>query len=250
MRRLVDELERWLDLDSGGDGGDKAILFHTFSNTGWLTYGAVLQRLRERHGERAVAQICGCVVDSAPAPDPDPRIWASGFSAALLKKRSAAVAGGGDVRVAAAARGTADVAGAAAPRPDAVESALRVILEQFFAVFLQLPSIKMRLAEVTEVLAREQPMCPQLYIYSTADAVIPARSVEAFMATQRAGGRRVLARKLDRSPHVDHLRTYPDLYTAQLRTFLSECLPDWGGRRAAPPPAATSAVVPVSSTGS
>ena len=80
---------------------------------------------------------------------------------------------------------------------------------------------------MVSVLREGQPKCPQLYIYSSSDAVIPATEVEAFMGEQRRLGHMVIARKLQGSPHVDHFRTFPEVYMGQLRKFLGHCLPHW-----------------------
>ena len=59
----------------GTDGHEKRLLFHTFSNTGWLAYGALLQQLHKRHGREKVDRVIrGCVIDSAPSPQPDPQV--------------------------------------------------------------------------------------------------------------------------------------------------------------------------------
>lgn len=88
---LVEELEKWLHegepptggLEPGAEGGPRLspsgsprkLIFHTFSNTGWLTYGAVLQRLHRRHGAEATSVLIrGCVVDSAPVMRLDPEV--------------------------------------------------------------------------------------------------------------------------------------------------------------------------------
>lgn len=80
---LVEELEKWLHEDGatgessleGGPMKPRHLLFHTFSNTGWLTYGAVLQRLHRRHGTEATSELIrGCVVDSAPVMRLDPEV--------------------------------------------------------------------------------------------------------------------------------------------------------------------------------
>jgi len=82
---LVLELEKWLHEDeapptdptstTGIPRKARHLLFHTFSNTGWLTYGAVLQRLHQRHGAGGTAGLIrGCVVDSAPVLRLDPEV--------------------------------------------------------------------------------------------------------------------------------------------------------------------------------
>ena len=75
-----------------------------------------------------------------------------------------------------------------------------------------------------ELLSSKQPKCPQLYIYSSADRVIPAKSVESFIEVQRRAGREVRACDFVSSPHVDHYRSNPGLYTSQLSNFLEECV--------------------------
>ncbi|GJP61208.1 hypothetical protein CLOP_g18397 [Closterium sp. NIES-67] len=309
---LVDELHRWLS----GTGPEVALsatssapvnhveppkeprtlIFHTFSNTGWLAYGAVLNRLHEKFGKAAVdVAIKGCVVDSAPILEQDPQVWARGFAAAILQKRSSATRAGRKAVPAAAEppassaadsevsagegkEGTGkmwgvtdggeweaqprDEAQAAGPdaqkhrrsslgfasinadidvveegegegrrgkvvkaEEDAVEKTLLSVLRRFFTWLLQVPVVKTKLDTVTSTLASEQPQCPQLYLYSTADTVIPAQAVESFITRQRARGCTVLAKRFDWSPHVDHYRTFPEVYSAVLETFLKKCLP-------------------------
>ncbi|CAI7925317.1 unnamed protein product [Closterium sp. NIES-54] len=123
---LVDELHRWLSgagpevalsatsapVSQGEAKEPRTLMFHTFSNTGWLTYGAVLNRLHDKYGKPAIdAVIKGCVVDSAPILEQDPQVWARGFAAAILQKRSSATrAGRTDVSATAEASAAADSA--------------------------------------------------------------------------------------------------------------------------------------------
>ncbi|CAI7898356.1 unnamed protein product [Closterium sp. NIES-53] len=81
-----------------------------------------------------------------------------------------------------------------------------------------------KLDTVTNTLASEQPECPQLYLYSTADTVIPAEAVESFIQRQRLRGCAVMFKRFDSSPHVDHYRTFPEIYSAELEAFLKKCL--------------------------
>lgn len=75
-----------------------------------------------------------------------------------------------------------------------------------------------------DTLSSSQPSCPQLYIYSSADRVIPADSVESFIEEQRRAGREVRACNFVSTPHVDHFRNDPKLYTSQLSQFLADCV--------------------------
>ncbi|CAN5966501.1 unnamed protein product, partial [Sphagnum jensenii] len=227
--RLAHHLALWLTEQgehANGIEGEKQLIFHTFSNTGWLTYGVILEKLQER-GDHLLGKIKGCVVDSAPAADPDPQVWASGFSAALLKKRSSATKEAAlvnetkeGVTVEGSQKG---VLSNTEVEPNGVEAALLSVLAGFFSVFLKLPAISERLSKVVTTLSKQQPQCPQLYIYSTADKVIPVKSVEAFIEQQRKAGHVVRSCNLQSSPHVDHFRSHPQLYSEQLSNFLKEC---------------------------
>lgn len=54
--------------------------------------------------------------------------------------------------------------------------------------------------------------------------MIPFQRVESFMEEQRRNGKQVFSFNFGSSPHVDHFRTFPDLYASQLDNFLKECL--------------------------
>ncbi|KAL9996019.1 putative alpha/Beta hydrolase [Helianthus debilis subsp. tardiflorus] len=204
---LVNHLADWLDEEDG-----KNLVFHTFSNTGWLIYGAMLEKFQSQD-HTLMERIKGCIVDSAPVAAPDPQVWASGFSAALLKKNSIAAKG---------YRNTDDIVA----KPTMSEAALLVILEKFFDVILNLPAVHQRLSNVLVQLKSGQPSCPQLYIYSSADKVIPAGSVESFIEAQQRMGRVVRSCNFKSTPHVDHFRHEPELYTTQLSQFFKDCVLD------------------------
>ncbi|KAH0855063.1 LOW QUALITY PROTEIN: hypothetical protein HID58_020543 [Brassica napus] len=159
----------------------------------------------------------GCIVDSAPVAAADPTVWASGFSAAFLKKNSVATKGSGSSSFESTWEHGINFS---EPKPAATETALLMILEKFFAVILNLPKVNRRLADVLETLSSSQPRCPQLYIYSSADRVIPAGQVESFIVEQRKAGHEVRACNFISSPHVDHFRSNPELYTAELNHFM------------------------------
>ncbi|KAF9586833.1 hypothetical protein IFM89_039934 [Coptis chinensis] len=222
---LVNHLAEWLDEEHG-----KSLVFHTFSNTGWLTYGVVLEKFQNQD-QSLMGNIRGCIVDSAPVATPDPRVWASGFSAAFLKKQSIATkesvsSNGSGVGVLVHNQTIMESI------PTVAESALLVVLEKFFEVVLNLSIILLRiiyalvkrLSDVMDLLSVEQPKCPQLYIYSSADRVIPVESVESFIEKQRRAGHEVRACNFVSTPHVDHYRNDPSRYTSQLTSFLEDCV--------------------------
>ncbi|KAK9106292.1 hypothetical protein Syun_022303 [Stephania yunnanensis] len=214
---LVDHLASWLEEEN-----EKNLVFHTFSNTGWLTYGVVLERF-QRQDPSLTTRIRGCVVDSAPVAAPDPKVWASGFSAAFLKKRSVATKGSAHSNISGTEVLASPIA-AAEPMPAITETALLAILEKFFEVVLNIPQVNRRLSDVVSLLSSNQPKCPQLYIYSSADRVIPAEYVEVFIEKQRKAGHEVRACNCISTPHVDHFRNNPNLYSSQLNNFFKDCV--------------------------
>jgi len=215
VEMLSEHLADWVREEEG-----KKIVFHTFSNTGWLCYGVILENL-QRQDPSAVDKIKGSIVDSAPVAVPDSQVWALGFSAAIMKKHSIATKGTepnnrrSDVVV---VESHTDI------KPAVTEAVLLSALEKFFDVVLNYPAINRRLSGVMELLSSNQPNCPQLYIYSSADRVIPAKSVESFVESQRKAGCEVRSCDFVSSPHVDHYRSNPELYTSQLTGFLEDCV--------------------------
>ncbi|KAF6153355.1 hypothetical protein GIB67_003545 [Kingdonia uniflora] len=129
---LVNHLAGWLEEEHG-----KNLVFHTFSNTGWLTYGVILEKFHKQD-ESLMGRIKGCVVDSAPVAAPDPRVWASGFSTAFLKKQSVGTKGSIDLN---GSNGEVTVSTTVKAKPAVTETALLVILEKFFEVVLNLPTV-------------------------------------------------------------------------------------------------------------
>ena len=64
------------------------------------------------------------------------------------------------------------------------------------------------------------PQCPQLYLYSSSDALIPSQEVERFMSMQRQRGVELYSKMWEDSPHCEHFRLHPEEYTDQLLQFL------------------------------
>ncbi|GAB4846835.1 hypothetical protein Ancab_025842 [Ancistrocladus abbreviatus] len=212
---LANQLVLWL-MESEKDGRERSLVFHTFSNTGWLVYGAILNHLQDRPD--VLEKIRGCIIDSGGAPELNPQVWAAGFGAALLKKRSQTAfspAEPGD--------SGSDESMLQMQERGIIEALLLFVLEKIFSFLLKLPDINQRYSEVMLFLSKNQS-CPQLYLYSTADKVIPYQSVELYMEEQRMRGRKVWSFNFETSPHVDHYRSFPYLYVSKVNSFLKECL--------------------------
>ncbi|KAH0695878.1 hypothetical protein KY289_013360 [Solanum tuberosum] len=203
IEMLVNHLVDWLEEEHGEN-----FVFHTFSNTGWLTYGVILEKF-QKQDNALMRRIKGCIVDSAPVAAPDPQVWASGFSAAFLKKNSVATK---RIMTLNDRDMTIEAKTSMETKPAVTEAALLLVQEKFFEVVLNLPTVNRTLSDVLDLLTSQQPSCPQLYIYNSADSVIPAVSVESFVEEQRRIGRDVRACNFISTPHVDHFRNDPELY--------------------------------------
>ncbi|XAR73854.1 hypothetical protein NMG60_11007962 [Bertholletia excelsa] len=212
------ELSGWL-CETRRDGRERFLLFHTFSNTGWLVYGIILSNMQSQ--QDLLMRIKGCVVDSGGDPDINPKIWAAGFTAALLKKRSSSINHPTEV-----GKGMESEVRLSRPQhqPLLIETILLFVLEMLFSFMRNLPGVNERLTRITFILSNKQPPCPQLYLYSTADKVIPQKSIELFIEEQRRTGRRVQSFNFCSSPHLEHYRSFPSIYMTQIMNFLHVCV--------------------------
>lgn len=203
---LAVELISWLSEGEENDK-DRRLIFHTFSNTGWFVYGAILEILQGR--KDLLEKIKGCIVDSGGGDPLNPQVWAAGFSAAILKKNSSSA--------------SPTVHGEEIDKkPLLLETLVLSSLEKFFSVALKLPDVNKRLNNIVSVLTENQPLYPELYLYSSGDKVVPSESIELLIEKRKKTGRKVLSHNFGSSPHVDHYRTYPDIYASQLHKFLIE----------------------------
>ncbi|XVF15783.1 hypothetical protein REPUB_Repub09cG0186300 [Reevesia pubescens] len=142
------------------------------------------------------------------------QVWAAGFAAAILKKRNTSING--------LECGMTD---SKLPKeePEMIEAVLLPALEKFFAFILNVPDVDGRLRTNVNAIFEHHPPCPQLFLYSTADKIIPYKSVELCIEEMRKKGIKVFSFNFGTSPHVNHYRTFPDIYSSQLQNFLKEC---------------------------
>ncbi|XP_051126797.1 uncharacterized protein LOC127248482 isoform X2 [Andrographis paniculata] len=220
IENLAQELAEWLSNSS--NGRDRFLMFHTFSNTGWLAYGSILVNLRDR--KDLMEKIKGCVVDSGGDPNLDPKVWAAGFTTALLKKNSSAIYPSPDKSTGPQSGNMENGLKTEPKETFSIEPWMLSTFEKLFSYLLNLPFAKEKLLRIVSCLSTDQPHCPQLYLYSSGDKVIPFQAIESFMEQQRRAGKEVWCFNFGPSPHVDHYRTFPDVYTSKLDSFLKKCL--------------------------
>lgn len=61
---------------------------------------------------------------------------------------------------------------------------------------------------------------PELYLYSSSDEITPADKLREFIAARRAQGVDLAAVDFSTSPHVGHLRAFPERYRREVGAFL------------------------------
>ncbi|KHG01608.1 Transmembrane 53 [Gossypium arboreum] len=204
VSELGNELAKWV-MEEEEDGRERCFIFHAFSNTGWFLF-------QRREGLKE--KIRGVIIDSGAADPLNPKVWAAGFAAAILKKQSSLVNGLESVETDSKLQKV---------EPGIIESVLLSALEKLFKFVLNMPDVNRRLRKTINAIMQHTPPCPQLYLYSTADKVAPYKSIELCIEEMRKKGIKVFSFNFGISPHVDHYRAFPNIYSSQLHNFLKEC---------------------------
>ncbi|KAL0042970.1 hypothetical protein WJX79_005495 [Trebouxia sp. C0005] len=189
------------------------VIYHIFSNAGFLFFGTVLRAIAAADAlplspsQQLTSSACslqhnmlqpvkGLILDSAPCRL-TPSISARGFTAAVLSKPAKSIQ---------------------MQHPHLV-SAARLL----FTPVLKFPPIANRQDQIWQAWSNTAPLCPQLYLYSSADALIPPSAVQQFQELQKQRGVQVHSKMWIDSAHCEHYRIYPDEYVSQLERFVETC---------------------------
>jgi hypothetical protein len=179
-----------------------SIVVHSFSNAGFWTYAAMLRAL-ERHprGPTTLESIAALVLDSAPG---FPEQLGAGFTA-----RYSAMA-------------MMPILMRALRRPPALSHPLLdPPLIAFMRLWYHLSPTQIRAAEQSLAVVGTIGAFPILALYSSADSLVPARFVEAFLDAAREHGRDVRALRWEDSEHVRHMIAHRHAYFDALAAFIA-----------------------------
>eukprot|EP00884_Botryococcus_braunii_P000110 jgi/Botrbrau1/1009/Bobra.114_1s0047.1 len=171
-------------------GGKGRVVFHCFSNTGWLSMGTFLSHFaHEGHPMRGY--LCGAVIDSAPQQKVCHKTYAAGYIAAVKPRQ-----------------------------PLREDGPTMKVVTTVMKVWVQGTRKRVLKGIARNILERSQ--FPQLYIYSSNDPIIPPHAVEEAIQMHRRQGRKVHVLHFESSPHCQHYRYNREQYVAALTGFLQE----------------------------
>ncbi|XP_064415728.1 transmembrane protein 53 [Latimeria chalumnae] len=170
------------------------ILFHVFSNGGFMLYRYIVELL---HREPAfhTFRVVGSIFDSAPG---DKNVLGAIQALSLILTPS-------------------------------TNTVLRYLILAAFAVlvlFLRIllyPATRRFNENHYDAMKKDPSRWPQLYLYSKADQVIRSRDVERMLKLRQEQGVLVEAVDFASSEHVSHFRRFPKEYSARCVGFLKDC---------------------------
>eukprot|EP00033_Pygsuia_biforma_P000340 GCRY01000413.1.p1 GENE.GCRY01000413.1~~GCRY01000413.1.p1 ORF type:complete len:325 (+),score=74.06 GCRY01000413.1:579-1553(+) len=180
---------------------------HTMSGNGLNFYAHIvsaIHRLPEEEKQWWKQSLVGCVVDSAPPP-----LSPNAFVLGTVDSIAGILSAGKNV--------------------DGTSQKLLPKLEPFLtplyrSILNRRKNHMTALEDAVLCTAPDLPAPSYLYIYGGADELVPPAHVESWVQRHAATGASVAKTIIPNSPHVQHLRVRPDLYTRAVRSFVRECL--------------------------
>ncbi|CAI9546265.1 unnamed protein product [Staurois parvus] len=195
LRHLREEAKKLLDLLFDYEVEVNPVLFHVFSNGGFMLYRYITELLHSDAKMRAL-QVVGAAFDSAPG---NRNVYGSVQALNTILR----------------------------PR---IGRPLRYLVLAAFAIMVFVlrivlyPMTRFLHENHYDAMKRDPSLWPQLYLYSRADRIISYRDVETVVTARRQ--RRLPTDSVDfqKSEHVSHYRRYPERYSSACVTFLTDCI--------------------------
>lgn len=179
------------------EGARGPLVVHAFSNAGFWTYAAMVRALVERRNE-VLDRVSALVLDSAP-----------GFPARLDARFTSRYSAMAMMPIVLRALG----------RPPALSHPLLdPPLRAFMRLWYHVSPLQIRFAERSLDVVRETGRWPILALYSSADTLVSAEHVEAFLAAIR--DRPLRAIRWEDSEHVRHMIVHRREYFAAVSELL------------------------------
>nr|XP_006634796.1 PREDICTED: transmembrane protein 53 [Lepisosteus oculatus] len=195
-KELSSTARKLLDLLFDYEVEKSPILFHVFSNGGFMLYRYIVELLHS-HSQLCTLRVVGTVVDSAPG------------------NRNLT----GSLRALQATLG---------PGTNVVVRCALLVLFACAVVVLRIvlyPLTRHIHRSHYDAMLEDPSGWPQLFLYSRADAVIAPGDVEAMARARRQrGGVRAESVDFATSGHVCHFRAFPEEYSGRCLAFLRSCL--------------------------
>ncbi|XP_041133854.1 transmembrane protein 53 [Polyodon spathula] len=199
-KKLLEIARKLLDLLYDYEVESHPILFHVFSNGGFMLYRYVIELLQREEQLRTLV-VVGTILDSAP----------------------------GNQNVIGSVRALNATLG-----PETRTVLRYPILAVFTCMVFLLRVVLYSLTKYIhknhyDAMLDDPTSWPQLYLYSQADKVIAHRDVEQMVRARKQRGVRVESVDFINSDHVSHNRLFPEEYSVRCVTFLEYCLKSCAG---------------------
>ncbi|KAG9461352.1 hypothetical protein GDO78_017157, partial [Eleutherodactylus coqui] len=192
---LREKAEKLLELLFDYEIDKNPLVFHVFSNGGFMLYRYIVELLHS-HRHLSRLHVVGAIFDSAP----------------------------GNRNVLGSVRALNTVLAA---RTSRLLRYLALLLFAIMVVVLRIllyPATRFLHENHYDAMKSDPSLWPHLYLYSRSDRIITHRDVENMVEIRRR--RRLPTQSVDfeKSEHVSHYRRYPERYAALCTAFLRDCV--------------------------
>ncbi|XP_056389123.1 transmembrane protein 53 [Hyla sarda] len=195
LSSLRDQAKKLLELLFDYDIDKNPIVFHVFSNGGFMLYRYMVELLHS-HRQLSRLRVVGTIFDSAP----------------------------GNRNVLGSVRALNTVL---APRTNFVLRYLALLLFAILVFVLRIllyPATRFLHKNHYDAMKSDPSLWPHLYLYSHGDKIIAHSDIENMVDIRRRRHLPTHSVDFEKSEHVCHYRRYPERYAAICRSFLRDCV--------------------------